>query len=166
MNELFPKPVILCIGTVNVTGDSLGPKVGDLLIDLYDIDAYVYGTSSRPVNGVNYQKYVDHVRTHHSDDIVIAVDACLGDKEDVGKVKYAIKGLKAGAALKKNLSCIGDIGILGVVAERSDNNLKSLIDAEISTVDSVAEKVAKKVYSLVAHLKSNYYSRRIIESIR
>ena len=59
------KPVILCIGANNITGDSLGPAVGDLLIMEYNIDAYVYGHTARPINGLNYVDYVKHIETHH-----------------------------------------------------------------------------------------------------
>ena len=44
----MPKPVILCIGTDKVPGDSLGPVVGDLLIMKYNIDAFVYGHAQSP----------------------------------------------------------------------------------------------------------------------
>ena len=144
----------------------MGPKVGDLLIDFYNVDGYVYGCSSRPVNGVNYQKYVEHIKTHHPHSIIIAVDACLGEKDDVGKVKYALRGLKAGAALNKNLTEIGDLGILGVVAERSKNNLSSLIHADGEVVETVAENVAKKVFSIVKNLNLAYSLRHIMDGTR
>ena len=69
------KPVIICIGTPQVCGDSLGPRVGDLLVEKYNVDAYVYGRSARPVNGVNFNRYVEHVKTHHPHSLIIAVDA-------------------------------------------------------------------------------------------
>ena len=160
------KPVVICIGTINVIGDSLGPKVGDLLIKKYDVDAYVYGKSDRPVNGKNYHKYVEHIKVHHKNSIVIAVDACLGDREDVGKVKYSIKGLKAGAALNKELSAVGDLGILGVVAERSDNNFSALVHADEDVLNATVEKTAQKVCSVLDQLRLNYISRHIIDKAR
>lgn len=150
MNSLAAnKPVILCIGTTNVVGDSLGPIVGDRLINEYNIDAYVYGKTTKPVNGINYEKYVKHIKTHHKNSLVIAVDACLGKKNDIGRVKYAIKGLKAGAALNKNLARIGDIGILGVVAQSGNNNLQSLIDVNRQSINSLSAKVAQKIYDII-----------------
>ena len=83
MKITVPKPVIICIGTPRVQGDSLGPKVGDLLITKYNIGAYVYGKTSSPVTGVNCERYFEHIKTHHSHSLVIAVDACLGKKNDV-----------------------------------------------------------------------------------
>lgn len=157
MRELFVnKPVVLCVGTVNVLGDSLGPKVGDRLVEKFNVDAYVYGRTARPVNGLNYLTYVEHIKRHHPDSIVIAVDACLGSKEDVGRVKYTAKGLRAGAALNKKLMTFGDLGILGVVAEKGKDNLLSLINADKNVVDTVADKAAERVSKIVENLRLNY----------
>lgn len=159
------KPIILCVGTTNVVGDSLGPLVGDRLVEYYNIDAYVYGRTARPVNGVNYLHYVEHIKRHHPYSLVIAVDACLGSKNDVGRIKYTLHGLRAGAALNKNLKSFGDIGILGVVAEKCSDNLSALIRADINTVLSVAEKAAEKVSSIVCDLRLNYNCGRTIDII-
>lgn len=146
------KPVIVCVGTTSVTGDSLGPKVGDLLIKEYGVDAFVYGKSSLPVNGINYERYLAHIKTHHPGSIVIAVDACLGAKNEVGSIKYTFDGLRAGAALNKKLDRIGHVTILGIVAEKSGNNLEALIKTRQTLVEEMSDRIAKKVISLTAAL--------------
>lgn len=162
-NARFQKPVVLCVGTVNVTGDSIGPKVGDELI-AKGVDAYVYGKSARPVNGINYENYVDFIKKRHPDSIVIAVDACLGKKDDVGRIKYALAGLRAGAALQKNMTSFGDVSVLCVVAEKSDDNLMSLIRADKALVRSMAQKCAEKIFALVEDLRLNYARRNKLVS--
>jgi putative sporulation protein YyaC len=147
------KPVILCIGTTNVVGDSLGPKVGDRLIEQYNVEAYVYGKSSMPVTGLNFAQVIEHIKTHHAKSVIIAVDACLGDKSDIGKVKYSMKGLCAGAALNKNLGVVGDLAMLGIVGERGENNLESLVMASPDTVAATADRVAMKIVDV---LSTNY----------
>lgn len=159
---ILQKPVVLCVGTATVTGDSLGPRVGDLLVEKYQLDAYVYGRTARPVNGLNYPLYVAHVKKHHIGSFVLAVDACLGEKKDLGRVKVSVSGLRAGAALNKNLPSFGDIGILGVVAERSKDNLSSLIHADEKTVEETAAAVAEKVSSLLRLLRLNYSATHTI----
>ncbi len=154
-NSNYIFPVVLCVGTTKVVGDSIGPRVGDILVER-GADAYVYGKSARPVHGRNYSEYVDFIRTHHRESITIAVDACLGAKEDVGKVKYAFKGLSAGSALKKDLPTFGDLSVLCVVAERSGDNLTSLIRAEEALVESLADRCAKKILTIVENLRLNY----------
>lgn len=148
------KPVIVCVGTTSVQGDSLGPKVGDILVKDYGIDAFVYGKSSLPVNGINYEKYLTHIKTHHPNNIIIAVDACLGSKEEVGNIKYTFDGLRAGAALNKKLDRIGHVTILGIVAEKSTNNLEALIKTSKSLVEEMSLRIAKKVLSLTCALAS------------
>jgi putative sporulation protein YyaC len=159
-NKLISKPVILCVGTNSVIGDSLGPKVGDLLIKRYNIDAFVYGKTSLPVNGLNYSQYLIHIKNHHPDSIIIAVDACLGTKCEIGKIKYTFNGLRAGAALNKKLDRIGHLTILGIVAEKSNNNLDSLIKANALVIDSLSDKIAKKIFSLASTLKLNYVTSK------
>lgn len=147
-------PVVICIGSSGVVGDSLGPMVADLLKESYGVHAYVYGGLRAPVNGVNYTRYAAFLSERHRESLVIAVDACVGDKRDVGKIKYSSKGLKAGGALNKNLGAIGDIGILGVVAERSSDNLGALMNVPYALVERMSAVIARKIALLVSELRS------------
>lgn len=156
MRITVPKPVIICIGTPKVTGDSLGPRVGDILIEEYGVDAYVYGRTSSPVTGLNCTKYFEHIRTHHAHSLVVAVDACLGKNADVGKIKYSLDGLRAGSALGKLLGKFGDVGFLGVVAPKSENNLGSLQNAASVDVEILSQKIAKKIQNLIENLRLTY----------
>ncbi len=151
-------PVIVCVGSAGVSGDSLGPLVGELLIEKYNVPAYVYGSLSRPVNGVNYEDYVEFIRRRHRGSIVIAVDACVGEKSDVGKVKISSKGLTAGGALNKNLRRVGDIGILGVVSEKQDDNLMSLMSVPFMFVDGMSREIAAKINKLIQRLNGVFPS--------
>ena len=160
--NVFQKPVVLCVGTASVIGDSLGPMVGDILVDEYGVDAYVYGRRDRPVNGLNYPLYVAHVKKHHAGSVVIAVDACLGQRSDVGRVRLTVKGLRAGAALKKPLPPFGDVGVLGVVAERSEDNLSALLTADEKVVRATARLAAEKVARMIRFLRFDYASARTI----
>lgn len=145
-------PVVICIGSSGVVGDSLGPMVADLLKERYEVPAYVYGGLRAPVNGVNYTRYAAFLAERHRESLVIAVDACVGDKRDVGKIKYSSKGLRAGGALNKNLGAIGDIGILGVVAERSPDNLGALMNVPYALVERMSAAIARKIALLVKEL--------------
>lgn len=155
-------PVIICIGSTGVVGDSLGPMVGDLLRDKYDIPAYVYGGFRAPVNGVNFCDYVDHVKRMHPLSPIIAVDACVGAPADVGKIKFARGGIKAGGALEKDLCPIGDIGILGIVAARSEDNLASLMDVSYALVDALSEKIAARIYTAITGKTHTIYPHSLI----
>ena len=153
-NEKYP--VIFCVGTPKVRGDSLGPKVGDRLKSTYDVPAYVYGTTDSPVTGLNFRSYMEHVRIFHPHSMVIAVDACLGEKEEVGKIKYSLKGLKAGTALKKELGRVGDVAFLGVVGESGRDNFRALSGADDKSVEEMAEKIAAKIFCFCSILRLDY----------
>jgi putative sporulation protein YyaC len=142
-------PVVICIGSASVLGDSLGPLVGDLLRDKYNVKAYVYGGVRQPVNGINYGKYLQHIKQQHSESFVFAVDACVGDGKDIGKIKISTGGVTAGGALNKNFARVGDIGILGVVAERQNDNLSALMAVSYSTVDQMSAAIAKRLASVL-----------------
>ncbi len=148
----MPKPVILCIGTGNIVGDSLGPVVGDLLVMKYGIDAYVYGRTSRPVNGINYHHYLNHISKHHKRNFIIAVDACMGDNQDVGRIKCTKNGLAAGGALNKGFARVGHLGILGIVAEARQNNFEELKKVDASLIQTLSYAVAELVSKLVLRI--------------
>ena len=119
----------------------------------YNIDAYVYGHTARPINGLNYVDYVKHIETHHKNNVIIAVDACLGKKQDVGKIKCSLKGIAAGGALNKNYERIGDIGILGIVGEATkSDNMETLKSVNKHFISAMASSIAKIINKLVSEL--------------
>lgn len=72
--------VFLCIGTDRVTGDCLGPFVGQKLSSYSGTDFSVYGTLFQPVHALNLTDIYQHIQTHHPNALVIAIDASLGEK--------------------------------------------------------------------------------------
>ena len=63
-----------------------------------------------------------YLKKVHPNSAVIAVDAAVGGESDVGIIKINPFGLKPGLGVDKDLSIIGDISIVGVVASRSIRN--------------------------------------------
>lgn len=146
----------MCIGSASVTGDSLGPMVGDILRNDLGAGAFVYGGLRRPVNGVNYREYAEFVRQKHPSGLIIAVDACVGQAGDVGKIKLSLNGLAAGGALNRGFERIGDIGILGVVAPRGTDNLSALMLVPYSLIDEMSAKIAQKIKDILTIFKYNF----------
>jgi putative sporulation protein YyaC len=153
--SLKEKPVVVCIGTSSVTGDSLGPLVGDLLREKYKVKAYVYGGVDCPVNGINYNEYASHIQKTHKNSLIFAVDACVGEAKDVGLVKFSSLGVGAGGALNKKLERIGDVGVLGVVAKKERDNLSALMAVPFERVEEMSEKIALKIAMLFSRLFLN-----------
>lgn len=73
-------PVLLCIGSDRVTGDSLGPMVGSALEERYKKSIPVFGTLKMPVHALNLEETIDAIHLHFPDHPLIAVDASFGTK--------------------------------------------------------------------------------------
>lgn len=106
--------VIVCVGTDRVSGDSLGPLVGTLLMEECRY-AKVYGTLCNPVHAQNLKETIIHLETQHPEAFVIAVDACLGRAGNVEKIIMMKKPLKPGTGVNKDLPEIGHVTIQGIV---------------------------------------------------
>lgn len=145
--------VILCIGSDKIAGDALGPLVGSRLVE-ENVPAYVYGVLGRTVNGTNLEDYKKFIREKHKEDKIVAVDACMGKKEDVGKIRVLENGIRAGGVVKRDNPRIGDIGIGAVVAEHGEDYMARLLSADFSLVESLADKISVFLLNL---LKRNHF---------
>lgn len=76
--------VFLCIGSDRATGDCLGPYVGWHLSQQKLPGVFVYGTLNAPVHALNLEQSLKHIQKHHSNALVIAIDASLGVKKAPG----------------------------------------------------------------------------------
>ena len=164
LNEINQKsrlPIIICIGSDLVLGDSLGPLVGTFLKQK-GVGAFIYGTLNSPITA----KEVEHARIHlkefHPSSHVIAIDAAVGDREDVGLVKVVNKGLKPGLGVQKNLGTIGDTSIIGVVSERSAKNYNLFNLTRLSLVYKMAEQIATGVADYLTLYKYSKENKSVI----
>lgn len=127
---------IICIGTDRSTGDSFAPFVGSLLQERgYE---NVIGTIDYPVHGVNLEERIKEIPEGN---LVLAIDSCLGMKSNIGKLFLNSGKLQPGAALGKNLNCVGDFNIKGVVNVTTDDaeiNYKLLGATRLSSVLKMA----------------------------
>ncbi|MGN1096609.1 MAG: spore protease YyaC, partial [Christensenellales bacterium] len=149
-SEVFMKPIVVCFGTAEVSGDSLAPMVGSILKDEYNVKTFVYGDLNHEINGNCIDDTVRFLKNTHEKNLIIAVDASVGKAADVGKIIIK-KGVRPKAAFDKNSKAIGDVGILGVVAENTDDPLCSLLSADAEFVRKMAEKIAKLVNETIEY---------------
>lgn len=140
--------VFLCIGTTKIIGDSVGPKVGDIL-KKQGIDAYVYGDTRRQVTAINVDDYAKMIKGRHKEDIVIVIDSALGKSKDIGSIKVTRNGIKPGGAFDKNKERVGDIGILAVVGDADADRMQELKDRDESFISHLVDKVVAFVGGLV-----------------
>ena len=111
-------PIIVCIGTDAVQGDSLGPMVGSLLSSSLRGKTYIFGTLNRPITAKEVGKVSEFIKSVYPETPVLAIDAALGKREEIGLVKVLDTPIKPGLGVDKHLSEIGTASIIGVVEEK------------------------------------------------
>ncbi|MBO5713636.1 MAG: DUF1256 domain-containing protein, partial [Clostridia bacterium] len=90
--------------------------------------AYVYGTLTSPVTAKEAGVVAKTVKLLHPTSKILAIDAGVGDKNDVGLIKLRDYGLKPGLGVNKTLPIIGDASIIGIVSEKQ-NALENLFSS-------------------------------------
>lgn len=110
--------VIVCIGTENVVADSLGPRVGSLLNENLSVPLFVYGMQGANIDAKNLSQAVSVIKRLHPDSPLLVVDAAVGTDSQVGKVQLTTGGIVPGAATNKRLENVGDVSIVGIVANK------------------------------------------------
>lgn len=132
-------PVVLCIGSDLAIGDSLGPVCGTMLSRKKSAEMFVYGTLGLPVTAKEVRYLKEFLRDTHPQSPVIAVDAAVGDAGDIGLIKVVSGGLRPGLGAQKKLDRVGDVGILGIVAEKSLFNYSLLNLTRLNLVYRMAD---------------------------
>ena len=141
------RPIIfLCIGTDRSTGDSLGPLVGDKLKFLIRDDVYLYGNLEKPVHAKNLCEVIEEINCNHPNPFIIAIDACLGSLQNVGKIHIENRPLSPGAALNKDLPLVGHISITGIVNISGALEFMVLQNTRLFTVMQLADIISKGIY--------------------
>ena len=133
--------VIVCFGTTAISGDALGPMVGSLLTQKYDIPAFVYGTEESNVNGKNMSQWLDFIKAVHKDALFVAVDASLGKQDKIGQIVVRDDGVCPSGVTGKSAR-FGDVGILGVVAKNHGDALMQLMCVSPVEVSKLADKIS------------------------
>ena len=134
-------PVVLCIGSDRVTGDCLGPIVGQMLVER-GANAFVYGTLNRPVTALNLKDAVKHIKDTHGDKKVLAIDSSVGKLGDVGKIRIAFGSIAPGSADGKKLPKVGDVSITATVTDPKKTPLSAV---RLGVVYSLAMSITERI---------------------
>lgn len=142
---------ILNIGTDECMGDSFAPFVGLILKQSNLTEVEIIGDLFNPVDG---EVLTDIVNDHITeDDFIIAIDACLGEKNKVGYIMITENAISPGKCVDNVLPSIGNIGIAGIVNAKEKDaylNLHTLAYyTPLSRVYKMAEIIAKSIYNSV-----------------
>ena len=157
--------VLLCIGTDRVTGDCLGPLVGQQLTSLrqksctttgYD----VYGTLETPVHALNLSSCIDQIYNDYSSPYIIAIDASLGSANHVGYITLSTDPLYPGQGIHKKIPAIGSLSITGIVGSSNPPQVWTLQNTRLYSVIRLAGCISAGIHYGFEqfHAKKHSYS--------
>ena len=156
LSDMTAPPVIICVGSDLSVGDSLGPVTGTKLKEkLKGLNVYVYGTLSKPITAHEIKYTNDFIKATHPDSPVIAIDAAVGVAGDIGLIKIAKRSLKPGSGANKKLAKLGDVSIMGIVAEKSLFNYSLFSSTRLNIVYKMAEIIAEGVSNFIIDCLQN-----------
>ncbi|MEK4520084.1 spore protease YyaC [Psychrobacillus sp. FSL W7-1457] len=107
--------VFCCIGTDRSTGDALGPMTGSFLTQLNSFPFEIIGTLDSPLHALNLEETTNTLYSSSEKPFVVAIDACLGNANNIGEIIIHPGPLFPGKAVKKDLPPIGEISIKAIV---------------------------------------------------
>jgi len=155
LGETTAPPVIICIGSDLVIGDSLGPIVGTMLQKNDRIGGYVYGTLRSPVTAKEIKYVEPFVRYTHPNSKIIAIDAAFGAENEIGLVKFSNGPLSPGSGVNKCLLSVGDVHALGIVAAKTPFPYQTLELTRLNLVYRMAELISETLLTLFASKTQN-----------
>ena len=90
--------------------------------------------------------------------LLAAVDAAVGSAGDIGLIRICDTPLYPGAGANKKLGAIGDISILGIVAEKSVANYGLLNTTRLNLVYTASQIISDALATMLwEYAKSNPY---------
>ncbi|OPJ56062.1 spore protease YyaC [Alkalithermobacter paradoxus] len=138
------KTVIICIGTDRCIGDSLGPIIGTMLKNS-DYKYPVYGTLESPIHALNIYESLKEIREKHPDGMFIALDACLGDKENIGNIQIRKGPILPGKGVGKTLPQIGDYSIVAIVDQIDEDIKFTFNNIRLNFIVEMSEIIATSI---------------------
>lgn len=141
--QTYVLPVVVCVGSDRVLGDCLGPIVGSML-QRENVPAFLYGSLASPVTAREAAHLAHFLAKTHPLSPVLAIDAAVGEKREVGLIKLNKGPLYPGSGANKRLGALGDCAILGITAER-DKGFSGLESARLGLVGGMAGCIAEAV---------------------
>ena len=143
-------PVLVCIGSDLAVGDSLGPIVGSMLKHkTQGLGVFIYGTLNSPVTAKEIKYLRPFLKQTHPSSQIIAIDAAVGAEGDIGLIKLVDSPLYPGAGANKKLGAVGDISIMGIVAEKSLANYGLLNTTRLNLVYSMAQVISDALSAIL-----------------
>lgn len=148
------KLIFLCIGTDRITGDSFGPLVGYKLRYLFrgKKNAEVIGHLENIVCAHNISDIINNINNTYESPFLIAIDAAVSNKTEVGKIIVSKSGMNVGSGVNKRNIYVGNMSIKGIVSKDLRNpkyNFKLLQNTSLNLVMNMADCVAQGICDVI-----------------
>ncbi len=137
-------PVIVCVGTDAVSGDSLGPFVGTLLKEK-NIPAFIYGYLDNPITAQNVAGLDKFIKKTHPDSKILVIDSAVGKADEIGLIKVTDSGIKPGLGADKDLPLVGDVSIMGIVESKGRATVERLKTTRLRLIWEMANVIAQAI---------------------
>jgi putative sporulation protein YyaC len=126
------------------------------------LGAFIYGTLAAPVTAKEITYMRTFLKETHAGSQIIAIDAAVGSEGDIGLIKINDTPLMPGAGANKQLGSLGDLSIMGVVAEKSIANYGLLNTTRLNLVYTMSEIISDGIASLLWERCSRQKPRKIV----
>ena len=110
----------------------------------------------------NITTIIEKINSNFTNPYIVAIDASLGNFQNIGKVIIDKKPLSPGLALGKDLPPIGNMSITGIVNISGNFEFMILQNTRLSTVMSLADCISNGIYHFI--LKSLGRNNNSIEN--
>lgn len=137
--------IIICIGTDRCIGDCLGPLVGSLL-NHKNFPLSVYGTIHKPIHALNLERNVNDIKLKHPISNILAIDACLGERNSIGQLHCRDYAIHPGKGVGKVLPDVGDISIVGIVDSSDNSELFTNRNIRLSLIMDMADAIVQSLF--------------------
>ena len=133
---------VICIGTTNVVGDSVGPRVGSLLKAAGLPDRVkIIGCTDEPVHRGNIASMLINLR---NDALLVCVDAAVSNNFPTINIRTG--PMQPGDAVSDELPKLGDVSVLCRVAE----TVEDLHHCSEDYINGIAEEAAAILTTLLS----------------
>lgn len=144
-------PVIVCIGSDRVSGDSLGPITGSMLKNKLTLpEVFVLGSLESTITAKEVRYLNEFLRETFAKRTIICVDSAVGSLSDVGVIKISDAPLLPGSGINKRLGQIGDVSVQGVVAEKGFLSKSALTEVKMGMVYKMSEIISDSITKYLA----------------
>jgi putative sporulation protein YyaC len=151
--------VIINIGTDKCIADLIGGLVGTILQE-NNFPLKVFGTIDEPIHALNVQKRYASIKELYPNNPILCIDACLGDKKDIGSIILKNAPLHPGKGVGKKLGEIGDWSIIGITDDSQSNEIFINRGVRLSLVYGISKTIAEMLFEATKDLHMRYERKK------